>query len=472
MRVPWGNGRFERVLVYGLGMSGRAATLMLLSRGVSVVAVDAKPGIDVADLEAAASEKSKFELLAGGEPQELPSPTGSVDAVIVSPGVPMDRPLLEDARRRGIPVIAEVELAAPFLNGPIVGITGSNGKSTTTALTGAMLRAAGHKVEVCGNIGEPLVGKIEGPPGRVFVVELSSFQIDGIVTLKPRASALLNLSEDHLDRYGSMAAYGASKKRLFMNQDANGIAVLNADDPEAANVETQARRRYFSRKVRVEDGCYLLGEAHNGRVIEVTPGEPDVDLFRASDVPLAGVHNLENAMAAALLARAIGAEPAELRSGLAGFKGLPHRLERVGEQGGVVWYDDSKGTNPGATAKSLEGFEAGTVHLILGGRNKGADLASLVPLIREKVRRAYLIGEAADEFEPVLRGVVDFERSGTMDRAVASAAASATTGESVVLSPACASFDQFKNFVHRGQVFQDLVRNQLEGGPNGEEAGL
>jgi UDP-N-acetylmuramoylalanine--D-glutamate ligase len=470
MRVPWGNGRFERVLVYGLGLSGRAAANMLLSRGVSVVGVDAKAGIDVADLETAAAGKAKLEVLAGAEPQELPPPVGSFDAVIVSPGVPMDRPLLEDARRRGVPVIAEVELAAPLLNGPVVAITGSNGKSTTTALTGAMLRAAGHKVEVCGNIGEPLVGKIEGPPGRVFVVELSSFQIDGIVTLKPRAAALLNLSEDHLDRYGSMAVYAASKKRLFLNQDGAGIAVLNADDPEAADVETPARKRYFSRRVRVEDGCY----SSDGRVIEVTPGEPDVDLFRASDVPLAGVQNLENAMAAALLARAIGAEPDELRAGLAGFKGLPHRMERVGERGGVVWYDDSKGTNPGATAKSLEGFDAGTVHLILGGRNKGADLASLVPLIKEKVRRAYLIGEAADEFEPVLSGVVDLERSGTMERAVASAAAAARTGEAVVLSPACASFDQFRNFVHRGEVFQDLVRKRLiqEGGPNGEEAGL
>jgi UDP-N-acetylmuramoylalanine--D-glutamate ligase len=385
----------------------------------------------------------------------------------------MDRPLLEDARRRNVPVIAEVELAAPFLNGPIVGITGSNGKSTTTALTGAMLRAAGHKVEVCGNIGEPLAGKIDGPPGRVFVVELSSFQIDGIVTLKPRAAALLNLSEDHLDRYGSMAAYAASKKRLFLNQDAAGIAVLNADDPETVAVETAARKRLFSRKVRVEDGCYLVGLGKDGRVVEVTPGEPDVDLFRASDVPLAGVHNLENAMAAALLARAIGAEPAELRAGLAGFKGLPHRMERVGESGGhhghhggIAWYDDSKGTNPGATAKSLEGFEAGTVHLILGGRNKGADLASLVPIVKEKVRRAYLIGEAAGEFETALAGEVPLETSGTMERAVASAAAAALPGESVVLSPACASFDQFRNFVHRGQVFQDLVRRQLEE-PNG-----
>jgi UDP-N-acetylmuramoylalanine--D-glutamate ligase len=459
MRAPWGNGRFERVLVYGLGLSGRAAAKMLLERGVSVVAVDSKTDVDVSDFA------GKFELWPGGELSELPPPAGGFDAVIVSPGVPMDKPLLEDARRKGVPVIAEVELAAPFINGPIVAITGSNGKSTTTALTGAMLKAAGHKVEVCGNIGDPLVGKIEGPVGRVFVVELSSFQIEGIVTLKPRAAALLNLAEDHLDRYGSMAVYGAAKKRLFLTQDAAGIAVLNADDPETLDVETQARKRFFSRRGRVEDGCY----AKDGRVIEVTPGEPDVDLFLASDVPLAGVQNLENAMAAALLARAIGAEPSELRTGLIGFKGLPHRMERVGEKDGVVWYNDSKGTNPAATSKSLEGFEDGTVHLILGGRNKGADLTTLTPIVRQKVRRAYLIGESAGDFEKALEGAVPLEHSETMERAVQSAAQQAKAGEAVVLSPACASFDQFRNFVHRGEVFQDLVR-QVLGGPHGEEA--
>ena len=460
MKVPWGKGRFERVLVYGLGMSGRAAAKTLLERGVSVVAVDSKTDVDVSDFA------GRFELWPGGEPSELPPPAGGIDAVIVSPGVPMDKPLLIDARRKGVPVIAEVELAAPFLNGPIVAITGSNGKSTTTALAGAMLKAAGHKVEVCGNIGEPLVGKIEGPVGRVFVVELSSFQIEGIVTLKPRAAALLNIAEDHLDRYGSMAEYAAAKKRLFLNQDAAGIAVLNADDPDTGEVETQARKRYFSRRGRVEDGCY----ARDGKVIEVTPDEPDVDLFLASDVPLAGVQNLENAMAAALLARAIGAEPAELRVGLAGFKGLPHRMERVGEKDGVTWYNDSKGTNPAATAKSLEGFEDGKVHLILGGRNKGADLAALAPIIGQKVRRAYLIGEAAGDFARALEGVVPLEHSETMERAVRSAAQAAKAGEAVVLSPACASFDQFRNFVHRGEVFQALVREVLQGGPDGEEA--
>jgi len=479
MRAPWGSGRFERVLVYGLGLSGRAAARLLLSREVAVVAVDTKPveKLDLTDLTDH-SQKAKFELFAGHELEQLPP--GNFDAVVVSPGVPMDRPLLEDARQRGLPVIAEVELAAPFVNGPIVGITGSNGKSTTTALTGAMLRAAGLPVEVCGNIGVPLAGLVDGPPGRIFVVELSSFQIEGIVSMKPRAAALLNLSEDHLDRYGSMEAYAAAKKRLFLTQDAEGIAVLNADDPAVADVETLARKRWFSRRGRVRDGCWVDAD---GRVLEAVPDEPGIELFHVSDVPLAGVHNLENAMAAALLARAIGAEPAEIRQGLTGFKGLPHRMQKVGEKDGVTWYDDSKGTNPGATAKSLEGFADGGVHIILGGRNKGADLASLTPLLAQKARRAYLIGEAAEEFAQALAGsdiAVPFERSGTLEQAVRSAAQQARPGEAVLLSPACASFDQFRNFVHRGEAFQALVHDLLgivgvagdEGGPDGEEAGL
>jgi UDP-N-acetylmuramoylalanine--D-glutamate ligase len=462
MRAPWNkDGRFERVLVYGLGLSGRAAARLLLSRGVAVVGVDEKPEekLDLGDLA------GRIELRAGAVPAELFTP---VDGVVVSPGVPMDRPLLEDARRRGLPVIAEVELAFPFLDGPIIAITGSNGKSTTTALTGDMVRAAGHAVEVCGNIGEPLAGLVDGPAGRVFVVELSSFQIEGLATFKPMAAALLNISEDHLDRYADLAEYTAAKKRLFRDQDAGGIAVLNADDPETLEVATAARKRCFSRRGPVTDGCWTDAD---GKVVEVTPGAPDVELFHASEVPLAGVQNLENAMAAALLARAVGAEPAAIRAALAGFQGLPHRLQRVGERGGVVFYDDSKGTNPAATAKSLEGFADGTVHLILGGRNKGADLGVLTPIVRQKARRVYLIGESAGELEQSLGGAVPLERAETLERAVRSAAGQASDGEAVVLSPACASFDQFRNFVHRGESFQALVR-QIVGGPHGEEAGV
>ena len=455
------NGRWNRVLVYGLGLSGRAAARLLLARGATVLAVDDQ-AVEPGDLA------GRVALLAGGADRgnrELPP---GIDLVVVSPGVPLDRPILEAARRKGVPVIAEVELAFPLLNGPVVAITGSNGKSTTTAMTGAMLRAAGLAVEVCGNIGEPLADKVEGPPGRTFVVELSSFQIEGIVAFKPQAAALLNLSEDHLDRYGTMAAYGAAKKRLFRDMDASGIAVLNADDPETVEVDTRAHRRFFSRRGRIEDGCYA---DRDDRVLEVSPNGTETELFHADDVPLAGVQNLENAMAAALLARAVGAGPDAIRSALRNFRGLPHRMQQVGERGGVVFYDDSKGTNPGATLKAIEGFADGTVHLILGGRNKDADLVVLTPMVRRKARRAYLIGESAGDFASALDGAVPYEMAGTLDRAVRSAAGQARPGESVVLSPACASFDQFRNFVHRGQVFQELVRDVV-GGPHGEEARL
>jgi UDP-N-acetylmuramoylalanine--D-glutamate ligase len=418
-----------------------------------VQVVDDK-AVDRGDLEESVT------LLPGGTLRQLPP---GVDLVVVSPGVPLDRPLLEDARRCGVPVVAEVELAFPVLNGPVVAITGSNGKSTTTAMTGDMVRAAGLAAEVCGNIGEPLVDKVDGPAGRVFVVELSSFQIEGIATFKPKAAALLNLSEDHLDRYGSLQAYADAKRRLFRDQDGADIAVLNADDPETLRLDTRAHRRVFSRAGRVVDGCYADA---GGRVIEVSPGSHDRELFHASDVPLAGVQNLENAMAAALLACAVGVEPAAIRAGLQGFQGLPHRLQKVGDANGVAFYDDSKGTNPGATMKAIEGFADGTVHLILGGRNKDADLATLTPMVRRKARRAYLIGEAADEFAAALDGAVPFERSGTLDRAVSTAASQARPGDAVVLSPACASFDQFRNFNHRGDVFQELVRN-LIGESNG-----
>ncbi len=457
MNGPWGSDRLEQAMIYGLGLSGRAAARLLVARGVAVLAVDDK-AVDCGDLA------ESVELLPGGTLRQLPP---GVDLVVVSPGVPLDRPLLEDARRRGVPVIAEVELAFPFLDGPVVAITGSNGKSTTTAMTGEMVRAAGLTAEVCGNIGEPLADKIAGPPGRVFVVEMSSFQIEGIVTFRPKAAAFLNLSEDHLDRYGALAEYGAAKKRLFRDMGPGDVAVLNADDPETLATETRARRRLFSRLGRVEDGCFAM---EDGRVIEVDGGE-EIELFHASDVPLAGVQNLENAMAAALLARAVGVQPAAIRVALRSFQGLPHRLQKVGEYNGVTFYDDSKGTNPGATMKAIEGFADGTVHLILGGRNKDADLATLTPMVARKARRAYLIGEAAAEFAAALGDAVPQELAETLDRAVHSAAAQARPGEAVVLSPACASFDQFRNFNHRGDVFQELVR-EITGGPHGEEAGV
>ncbi|HEX4956135.1 MAG TPA: UDP-N-acetylmuramoyl-L-alanine--D-glutamate ligase [Thermoanaerobaculia bacterium] len=451
---------WNRALVVGLGASGKAAAKLLLDRGVAVLGVDDKPAasLDLGPLAGAVG----FEL-AGAVPATVPV---GVDGVVVSPGVPLALPLFADARAKGLPILAEVELAFPLLDGDVVAITGSNGKSTSTALAGAMIAASGRPVEVCGNIGTPLSAVVEGPPGRAFVVELSSFQLEGIDTFRPKAAALLNLAPDHLDRYQDFAAYGEAKRRLFARQGPEDVAVLNADDPYSAATTTPSRRRFFSRLRAVADGCWLAGSG----VIESRPGQPDRPLFAVADVPLAGTHNLENAMAAALLALAVGTEPAALLAGLRGFHGLPHRLEKVAEAGGVTWWDDSKGTNPAATVKSLEGFTDGSVHLILGGRNKGNDPAELAPMVARKARRLYLIGEAAPDFERALGPLVPAERSGTLAVAVAAARATATSGEAVVLSPACASFDQFRNYADRGEQFQRLVRAAVGPAADGQGA--
>jgi UDP-N-acetylmuramoylalanine--D-glutamate ligase len=449
MKAPWSQQEWQRALVYGLGLSGLAALRLLRSRGVEVVGVDRRGAgeLDLGELTA----DPGVELLLGREPTTLPA---GLDGVVVSPGVPADRPLLAAARGAGIPVIAEVELGYAFVNGPVIGITGSNGKSTTTALAGALLAASGFAVEVCGNIGRPLSACAEGEAGRIFVTELSSFQLEAIDGFHPRAAALLNVSADHLDRHADLDSYIAAKKRLFDNQSTGDIAVINADDPLVAEVAARSRRRFFSRLRSVEDGCFLDGD----RVVEATPGRPQSELFRRQDLSLPGTHNLENAMAAVLLARAFEADPEKIAPTLGTFSGLPHRLQLVRELGDVLWYDDSKGTNVGATLKSLEGFADGSVHLILGGRDKGSDFGALAPVVERKAVRVYLIGEAAERVGMALADRVACERADDLATAVASAAARVAAGEVVLLSPACASFDQYLDFHARGEHFQDLVR--------------
>jgi UDP-N-acetylmuramoylalanine--D-glutamate ligase len=464
-----GAGRaWRRVLVYGLGVSGLAAARLLRGRGVAVVGVDARAAAELAPALARAGLAGDpgVAVLAGADPAGWPEGV-AVDAVVLSPGVPPDRPLVAAARERGLPVVAEVELAFPLLAGPVVAVTGSNGKSTTTAMTGAILRAAGMAVEVCGNIGEAVSARVEGPPGRVFVVELSSFQLEATDTFRPRAAALLNLAPDHLDRYPSLDAYAAAKRRLFLRMGAGDTAVVNADDPAVAATPAAARRRAFSRRGPVADGCW----AEADEVLETAPGTAPAALFRRADVPVAGAGNLENAMAAALLARAVGAGPEAVRVGLAGFTGLPHRMQRVAEHRGVVWYDDSKGTNAAATAMSLADLPDGRVHLILGGRGKGEDPAALAALVAAKARRVYLIGEAAPAFGRALAGLAPCAAAGTLEAAVAAAARSARPGDVVLLSPACASFDQFRNYAHRGERFRELVGAVVAGEADGQEAG-
>lgn len=465
---------WRSALVYGLGLSGVAASGALADRGVRVTAVDGRPAADLGPAARELLRTGRVDRLVAEEGAELPA---GLDAVVLSPGVPPDRPLLRAARSAGVPILAEVELAWRLLEASspptVVGVTGSNGKSTTTALTGALLEAAGHAVEVCGNIGTPLCARVDGPPDRVFVVELSSFQLEAVDRFRPRAAALLNITPDHLDRYANVAEYAAAKARIFGRQAAGDVAVVNADDGEARRwsggrhgAPARVRRRFFSRLRQVEDGCYL----DRDRVIEVGP-EFRRELFRLDDLALDGPHNVENAMAAALLASAVGADPSRFPPALRAFDGLPHRMRLVATVAGVRYYDDSKATNPAATMKALAGFGDGSVHLILGGRAKGesAAFAELAAAAEAKAKAVYLIGEAATAIGSVLPVAAERRLCGTLDRAVEAASAAASGGETVLLSPACASFDQFEDFAQRGRQFERQVRALAAAGRGGAD---
>jgi UDP-N-acetylmuramoylalanine--D-glutamate ligase len=444
-----------RAAVFGLARSGRAAVEVLLARGVEVVATDVKSREELGDLP----EPGGVRYVLGGHPESL---LESVDLVIVSPGIPLLLPVLDAARARALPVLSEIELAARLLSGVVVGVTGTNGKSTTTALAAALLSSAGRTAVACGNFGTPWIsfaapGALpEGAAPPTWVVELSSFQLEGIRRFAPDVAVHLNLTPDHLDRYRSLDDYGAAKARIFENQREAQIAVLNADDPSVARIRPRARRLEFSRRALPARGVALAGEAF---VADLCGSGPET-VARRDDLALPGAHNVENALAALAATLPLGVTPAAAAATFRSFRGLPHRTSLVRVLGGVAWYDDSKGTNIDATLKSLEGFPDGAVQLILGGKEKGDDFRRLAPLVRTKTRRVLTIGAAGDRIAAALeetRGVT-VVRCETLERAVREAAAAAASGEVVLLSPACASFDQFRNFEHRGEVFESLVK--------------
>ncbi len=446
--MDWRNQPWRRIAVYGLGRSGRAAVALLRSHGISVLAYD-----ENAEAEASLSALSRdpgVELQLGNTLTQWPKDT---DALVVSPGVPPHKVLCAQARDRGIPVLSEVDLAIPLLGGPMLAITGSNGKSTTTALTGHLLEAAGFAVETCGNLGRPLCEVVEGPPNRIFVVELSSFQLETSHEVNPQAAAWLNFAPDHLEWHGGVEPYARAKEKIFRLQGPTQIAVLNADDPRTQQVKTLARRRLFSRSTVVADGCHLQGED----VIEVSP-QGERPLFTLEDLPLQGSHNHENAMAAFLLALSLADQSQAFRKGLRSFQGLAHRLSHVGDIDGVSYWNDSKATNVAATLASLQGFPDHSVHLILGGRGKGEDYSRLSPNARAKARRVYLVGEATDDLDDALDPSIPRRRYGDLGGAFRAARESARKGEAVLLSPACASYDQYPSFMARGRHFEALVR--------------
>jgi UDP-N-acetylmuramoylalanine--D-glutamate ligase len=445
----------KTVLVVGAARSGVAAAAFLLERRARVILTDTKTeaelGIALEPLRTPSKSTGRLALELGGH---KPESFSACDFVVVSPGVPLSLPLFDESRKKGIPIIAEVELAWRHLKGRILGITGSNGKTTTTILTAELLRGAGLRGHAAGNMGVPLISfAAQSTPDEWYSTELSSFQLEGIQEFRPAAGAILNLTPDHLDRYRGFDEYIAAKERLFMNQRPADFAVLNADDERTSALAGRIPSTpvLFSRRSAPPRGLFLRG----GRVVSEIPGR-ERDLFGVEDIRLKGGHNVENVLAACALALLAGAAPESLRHVIREFKGVEHRLEWVAEIDGVQYFNDSKATNVDATVKSLEAFP-GKIHLIAGGRDKGGDFTMLRALVRERVRQLVLIGEAAGKIRDALRGCVEMSDAADMRQAVEACRRKARPGDVVLLAPACASFDMFKDFEHRGRTFKAAV---------------
>jgi UDP-N-acetylmuramoylalanine--D-glutamate ligase len=440
----------KKVLVVGLARTGIATALFCAERGARVTATEARPELEIAETAAKLRSAGVTLELGGHRPETFVQQ----DLIVPSPGVPPMMPALAAARAIGVPVWSEIELAWRFLRGRLICITGSNGKTTTTSLIGHILETAGFPVQVAGNIGTPLISRVDISSDTSFtVVEASSFQLESISAFRADISVLLNLTPDHLDRHGSIEAYAAAKARIFENQTEEDAAVINAEDAVAPQyAPAGARVFWFSRVKRVANGCYLRGD----EIVFRCEGTETV-LLERKDIGLRGSHNIENVLAAAAAARLAGAQPAAIAEGVRTFAGVEHRIEYVATISGVEYFNDSKATNVDATLKALDAFP-GNVVVILGGKDKGSDYKILRKALRSHARLALLIGSAADKIEAELGGVIPVERAGTLARAVETASRHAQPGDTVLLAPACASFDQFENYEHRGRVFKQLVR--------------
>jgi UDP-N-acetylmuramoylalanine--D-glutamate ligase len=446
----------KKVTVVGMARSGMAACKLLAHRGAVVTGSDRRGAEEIrADLDDLWRRGVALEL-----GQHRPETFLQADLIVVSPGVDSNLPLLRQARSRGIRVWSEIELAYRVAAAPVIAITGTNGKSTTTTLIGLMLQHAGKPVVIAGNIGTALCDVVAGVTADHWVVaEISSFQLETIEAFRPRVALLLNVTPDHLDRYSDFAAYRQAKARLFLNQQPEDVAILNADDLTTleAAAGAAARKIQFSQHAPVREGAFLKAET-----LWLRLGGREEAICRQEAVRIQGSHNTENALAAVAAAGVVGVPAACMRETLQQFSGLEHRLELAAEIGGVRYFNDSKGTNVGATVKSLESFPAGRVVLIAGGLDKGADFRPLVPLVRERVKAAVLIGQARDKLRATLAGVCPVVEAGSLEKAIEAATGAAGPGDAVLLSPACASFDMFRDFEERGEVFKAAVRRLAE----------
>ena len=442
----------KRVLVVGLGKSGVASALFLKARGARVTVSDSKPEAELRD-EILLLLDHGITVETGGHGDRT---FRGQDLIVVSPGVPIDAPQLVQARNLGERVIGEIELAAQFLAGSIVAITGANGKTTTTSLAGEIVAAGKFSTLVGGNIGTPAISFVDrAGPATWTVLEVSSFQLETIVEFRPRIAVILNITPDHLDRHKTFDNYVNAKARIFENQRADDFTVLNADDPITAGLSdrTRAQLFWFSRKKEIEKGAFLRGTQ-----VYFRDGHGEREIMLLAEVPLKGAHNLENVLAGIAIGMLVGCQPEQIRAAVRTFKAVEHRLEFVARVAGVDYYNDSKATNVDATIKALESFPA-NIHLILGGKDKGSDYTVLNDLLRQRVKRVYTIGAAAAKIESQIQGASEVEQAETLENAVRRASEAAVAGDVVLLAPACASFDQFQSYEHRGRVFKEIVHS-------------
>lgn len=441
--------RGRKILVIGLGKTGLATVRFLVGRGGLCFVTDEKSASDVERLLNEQDLRTKTEIV-GYDAACL----ANIDLVVPSPGVPPSNPILREAVRRRVPIISEIELASRFLSCPVIAITGTNGKTTTTTLMGNILKRAGKKVFVGGNIGDPLIGFAAGAQDADYaVVEVSSFQLQWTKYFCPDVAVLLNTTCDHVNYHGSFDVYRQVKERIFANQTSRQRAIINADEPSARLLAPQlsARVTCFSSQAPVDRGMYLAAE---GLVYVSDAGQREI--YPLAMVKIPGRHNLENVMAAILAARECGVSRDDIMAAIADFKGLPHRIEFVGKKKGVVFYDDSKGTNVDAVVRALESF-SGPLFLLMGGRDKDGDFETLAALIKGKVRELVLFGEARERIGKALGGIVKTSAVPTLREAILAAYGQAAAGDIVLLSPGCASFDEFSDYKARGVFFQKVV---------------
>jgi len=440
----------KRVLVIGLGKTGIATARFLSGRGAEVTVTDAKP---VEQLSQALNDIGDLNIAFGKYETDL---LAGADLVVPSPGVAPSNLLLAEGVRRGIPVLSELELAARFIKTPMIAITGTNGKTTTTTLIGEILKACGKKVFVGGNIGSPLIGYVAGLQQADFaVVEVSSFQLQWTERFHPAVAILLNTTCDHVDYHGSFAAYRAAKERIFINQTGSDLAILNSDEDYTLDLSQRisADVQFFSSARRVAAGMFIEGET---LIYDSPSGERET--YPLTMIRLPGRHNIENVMAAIMATRRCGCPAADVIRAIDHFRGMSHRIEFVAERNGVQFYDDSKGTNVDAVKRALETFSAPVV-LLMGGRDKDSDFAPLISTIKEKVVKLILFGEARDRINAVIGDVVKTSIAETLKKATELAYRQAAPGQVVLLSPGCASFDEFTDYKERGRFFRQTVEN-------------